>query len=67
MKAELNKENAFGDPIVTEIKPFESFFEAEDYHHDYFAKNENAPYCQVVIVPKIAAFKRRYEKLLKKE
>jgi peptide-methionine (S)-S-oxide reductase len=67
MKFQLNKNNEFGKPIVTEIKPLESFYEAEDYHHDYYKKNENAPYCQFVISPKVAAFQKRYHELLKPE
>ncbi len=43
----------FADPIVTEIKPLEKFYPAEDYHQDYFSKNPNAPYCVHVIKPKL--------------
>lgn len=52
-KKRLNKENAFGSPVVTEIVPFESFYSAEGYHQDYFAANGNAPYCQRIIRPKV--------------
>lgn len=44
---------AFDDPIVTEISPAGTFYEAEEYHQDYYAKNPNAPYCQMVIEPKL--------------
>ena len=40
-------------PVVTEITPLDSFYPAEDYHHDYFNKNPTAGYCQVVIQPKL--------------
>ena len=43
--------------IVTEIKPIENYYTAEDYHHKYFTNNPNAPYCQFVIKPKIEKFK----------
>ncbi len=43
----------FSDPIVTEIAPLEKFYPAEDYHQDYYNRNEGAPYCQVVIDPKL--------------
>ncbi len=43
----------FKDPIVTEIKPLTVFYEAENYHQDYFKNNPNAPYCRFVIKPKL--------------
>ena len=43
----------FDDKIVTEIKPLEHFYVAENYHQDYFRNNEDAPYCQFVIKPKL--------------
>jgi peptide-methionine (S)-S-oxide reductase len=42
-----------GDPIVTEIAPLNRFYRAEEYHQDYYRKNPNAGYCQVVIKPKL--------------
>ncbi|MCU0653181.1 MAG: peptide-methionine (S)-S-oxide reductase MsrA [Candidatus Pacebacteria bacterium] len=50
---------------VTEIKPLEKFYPAEDCHRDYYAKNKNAPYCQVIINPKLDKFKKRFTSLLK--
>jgi peptide-methionine (S)-S-oxide reductase len=41
------------EPIVTEIAPLQQFFEAEEYHQDYFRNNPNAPYCVFVIQPKL--------------
>lgn len=55
----LNETNEFGVAVVTQVEPLEKFYEAENYHHDYFAKNDYAPYCQVVIAPKV---KKLYEK-----
>jgi peptide-methionine (S)-S-oxide reductase len=43
----------FAEPIVTEIAPLPVFYEAEDYHQDYFRRNPNAPYCAIVIKPKL--------------
>ena len=43
----------FPDPIVTEITPAELFYPAEDYHQDYYRLNQSAPYCQMVIQPKL--------------
>ncbi len=43
----------FDDPIVTEIKPLERFYPAEEYHQDYFDRNRHAGYCMIVIQPKL--------------
>ena len=58
-------EKVFNMPIVTEIEPFKAFFEAEDYHHDYFSQNKEQPYCQFVVSPKIQKFKNKFRKKLK--
>jgi peptide-methionine (S)-S-oxide reductase len=54
--AKLNTNGMLKKPIVTEIKPLEIFYAAEDYHRDYFANNPNQPYCRAIISPKIAHF-----------
>lgn len=51
---------------VTELAPLEQFYEAEDYHRDYFAKNPNQTYCQVIINPKLEKVQKRFGELLKK-
>ena len=51
--------------IVTELLKFNTFYEAEDYHSDYFENNENQPYCKVVILPKVRKFEGMYKKNLK--
>ena len=56
----------YEDPIVTEIAPFEVFYQAEDYHQDYYQKNPGAGYCQMVINPKLAKFKELFQERLKK-
>lgn len=62
--ADVTAEGIWDDPIVTQIRPLETFYPAERYHQDYFANNPNQPYCQVVIEPKVAKFRRKYlEKL----
>ncbi|TDW51404.1 peptide-methionine (S)-S-oxide reductase [Flavobacterium sp. 270] len=50
----------FPDPIVTELKPFEVFYEAEDYHQNYYNENQEAGYCQMVIDPKVQKLKKMY-------
>jgi len=51
--AQLEKDGVFGAPIVTELRPPAPFYPAETYHQDYYAKNEEAPYCRAVINPKL--------------
>ena len=61
---DVTAEGIWDDPIVTQIEPLTTFYPAEAYHQDYFANNPNQPYCQVVIAPKVAKFRRKYlEKL----
>jgi peptide-methionine (S)-S-oxide reductase len=60
--AETSKRAAasrFRNPIVTEIVPLKNFYRAEEYHQDYFRKNPSAPYCVIVISPKL----KKLEKL----
>jgi peptide-methionine (S)-S-oxide reductase len=52
-------------PIVTELTPFSDFYPAEDYHQEYFEKNPYQPYCQVVIAPKVAKFRKQNLERLK--
>ena len=51
---------------VTELETLTEFYEAEDYHQDYFRKNQNAPYCQIIINPKLEKVQQQFSKLLKK-
>lgn len=63
MIEELDKED--GSPIVTEVEPLKAFYPAEDYHKDYYARNQGAAYCQAVISPKVAKVKKKFAELLK--
>jgi peptide-methionine (S)-S-oxide reductase len=65
-KKKLNDEHAFADPVVTEISPFTVFYKAEDYHMGYYDKNGNAPYCQMVIEPKVEKIRKVFKDKLKK-
>ena len=58
--AELQANRVWDAPIVTQVEPLEAFYPAEDYHQDYFARNPNQPYCQIVISPKVAKFRQKY-------
>jgi len=62
---ELNNSKAYDKPVVTEVQPLEVFYEAEDYHHEYYKNHEGQPYCQLVIAPKLEKMQKRFAKLLK--
>lgn len=49
----LDEGKSFGSPIVTQVVPFTTFYEAENYHQDYYNKNGVEPYCRIVILPKL--------------
>ena len=53
--------------IVTEVAPLEVFYKAEDYHQEYYRRNGGQPYCQAVIAPKVAKFRRQYFEKLRQE
>ncbi len=57
----LEKEDYFDKPIVTEIKPFEVFYPAEDYHQDFYENNRTNGYCQFVIKPKLEKLKKLFK------
>jgi len=67
LKKALDESGAWGDPIVTEITPFEVFYPAENYHQDYFNENGSQPYCQFVVAPKVKKFKEVFADKLKKD
>ena len=63
----LTAEKLWKDPIVTEIVPATAFYEAEDYHQEYFARvGAGNPYCSYVIEPKVAKFRKHFFERLKK-
>ncbi len=63
---EVEAEAVYDSPIVTEIKPFDKFYVAENYHQEYFANNPNQPYCAAVVAPKVAKFRQKFVQRLKK-
>ncbi len=65
MIAALSREGIWDQPIVTEVLPAPVFYPAEDYHRDYFMRNPQQPYCQVVVAPKVAKLRARFSGKLK--
>jgi peptide-methionine (S)-S-oxide reductase len=58
--AELNAAGIWDRPIVTQVVPLEKFYPAEDYHQGYYRANPEQGYCQVVINPKVAKFRKQF-------
>jgi peptide-methionine (S)-S-oxide reductase len=64
--SEINTSNQTGKLVVTEVVLLEKFCEAENYHHDYYENNKTAPYCQIIINPKLEKVQKDFAHLLKK-
>ncbi len=64
---QLEQDETFTDPIVTEVTPLDKFWPAESYHQRYYDENPNKPYCQVVINPKLAKLRQKFAPLLKED
>ena len=62
---ELEAEKVWDDPVVTELKPLDAFYPAEQYHRDYYRRNPNQGYCRAVIAPKVAKVRKLYFDKLK--
>lgn len=65
MIKQLTEEKVYDDPIVTEITALDVFYEAEDYHVNYYNNNKNQGYCRAVINPKLDKFVKKYGSKLK--
>jgi peptide-methionine (S)-S-oxide reductase len=63
----LEAEGIWGDPVVTEVVPLEAFWPAEEYHREYFRRNPDQPYCQVVVAPKVAKLRKRFAHRLRSD
>jgi len=63
--AQLESEGVYDDKIVTEITPFDVYYEAEDYHQNYYNNNKNQGYCRAVINPKLDKFVKKYSAKIK--
>ncbi len=66
--ARLSEEKVWANPIVTEIVPAMTFWQAEDYHQEYFERvGSQNPYCSFVVEPKVAKFRKHFFERLKKK
>lgn len=57
---EVEQQELYDAPLVTQLEPLTDLYPAEGYHDDYFARNPNQPYCAAVIAPKVAQFRKQY-------
>lgn len=60
-KREIENAGVWQNPIVTEITPYTVFYEAEDYHQNYYRQNKNQPYCMLTIRPKVEKTKKLFK------
>lgn len=63
----LTSHKEYSDPIVTQVQPLDKFYTAEEYHQNYYQENQQQPYCQLVISPKIKKFHEKFSSMLKPE
>ncbi len=64
--AEMEKSGAWKDRIVTQVVPFDTFYAAEEYHRDYYRRNPDQSYCQIVIAPKVSKLRKQFFEKLRK-
>ena len=64
MMEEVNQSLTDGTRVVTQLMPFQRFYPAEDYHQNYFKTNTSAPYCQLIIEPKVEKVRKRFAELV---
>jgi peptide-methionine (S)-S-oxide reductase len=63
---ELNETKAYDRTVVTEVQPLGEFYPAEEYHSTYYKLHSDAPYCALVIAPKLEKLQKQFENLIKK-
>ena len=64
--AEVTREGLYSGAIVTEVTAASTFYVAENYHQEYFARNPNQQYCAFVVAPKVSKFRKKFSERLKK-
>jgi len=65
--ARITAEKLYPEPVVTRVEPASTFYIAEDYHQEYFARNPYQGYCQFVVAPKVAKFRKHFFERRKKQ
>lgn len=62
---EIDASKLWSNPVVTEVRPAEKFYIAEDYHQEYFENNPNQPYCAYIVAPKVQKFHQKFKQMVK--
>jgi peptide-methionine (S)-S-oxide reductase len=62
---QLSLSGIYDKPVVTAIEPYAVFYEAENYHHDYYTNHKDQPYCSMVIKPKLDKIRKKFSSFLK--
>ena len=62
---DLENQEVYQDQIVTEVKPLDKYYRAEDYHQEYFENNSTQSYCAVIVAPKIEKFEDKFADWIK--
>ncbi len=62
---QMSDQQVWPEPIVTEVTELDNYYQAEDYHQNYFANNPQNQYCNIVVAPKLAKFRRTFTAKLK--
>ena len=65
MLEQLAQDRVFDAPLTTELAPEQNFWPAENYHHQYYARNPGQGYCAAVVGPKVAKFRQTFTQFLK--
>ncbi|AXT40800.1 peptide-methionine (S)-S-oxide reductase [Alteromonas sp. BL110] len=65
--AQITEEEIWPDPVVTEVVAVNNYYDAEDYHQDYFKNNPQNQYCSMVVAPKLAKFKKTFASRLRSD
>ncbi len=63
--AQLQRDDLWGAPVVTELTAAPTFYPAEEYHQEYFERNPRQPYCQFIVAPKVAKARAKFVEKLK--
>ena len=61
--AQVNESDTYPNPVVTEVLPFDVFYEAEDYHQNFYNRNQTYPYCSMIIDPKVAKLHKSFKEI----
>ena len=64
--AQIERDKLFSAPVVTTLEPLKAFYEAEDYHQNYAARNPGQPYIAYVSAPKVQKLRQTFGDMLKK-